>query len=147
MTQNGPTFGDTKITFMRDIMRDIMYSGSQSPQNVANIIHWAYEVLGVATRREICENIQNHPKSALWHCVALWRSSEVKKPSSTQKMQHTPLQTPKKRVKCAKYDCLAVRGPGSGYKARNMRKYPKSPQIRTLALCGTVALERSQKAI
>ena len=50
------TFGDIKTTFMRDIMRDIMYSGSQSPQNVANIIHWAYEVLEVATRREI----ENH---------------------------------------------------------------------------------------
>ena len=35
---------------MRAIMRDIMYSGSQSTQNVANIIHWAYEVLEVATR-------------------------------------------------------------------------------------------------
>ena len=50
------TFGDMKITFMRDIMRDIMYSGSQSPQNVATIIHWAYEVLEVTTRREICKN-------------------------------------------------------------------------------------------
>ena len=40
---------------MRAIMRDIMYLGSQSPQNVANIIHCASEVLEVATRREICE--------------------------------------------------------------------------------------------
>ena len=47
---------------MRDIMRDIMYSGSKSPQNVANIIHWAYEVLEVATRREICENDDFRPK-------------------------------------------------------------------------------------
>ena len=47
---------------MRDIMRDIMYSGSESLQNVANIINWAYEVLEVATRREICENDEFRPK-------------------------------------------------------------------------------------
>ena len=57
------TFGKLKITFMRDIMRDIMYSGSQSPQDVANIIHWAYEALEVATRREIFENDDFRPKS------------------------------------------------------------------------------------
>ena len=65
MTKNGPKsllFGGIKITFMRDIMRDIMYSGSESPQNVANIIHWVYEVLEVATRREICENDDFRPK-------------------------------------------------------------------------------------
>ena len=57
---------------MREIMRDIMNSGSQSPQNVANINHWPYEVLEVATRREICENddfraktTKNDPKSLL----------------------------------------------------------------------------------
>ena len=41
---------------MRDIMRDIMHSGSQIPPNVATIIHWAYQVLEVTTRREICKN-------------------------------------------------------------------------------------------
>ena len=73
------TFSGLKITFMRDIMRDIMYSGSESLQNVANIIHWAYEVPEVATRREICENddfrpkmTQNDPK---WpKVVTFWRS-------------------------------------------------------------------------
>ena len=48
---------------MRDIMRDIMYSGSQSPQNAANITHWPYEVLEVATRREIYENDDFRAKS------------------------------------------------------------------------------------
>ena len=55
-------FGGLKIHFTRDIMRDIMYSGSESPQNVANIIHCASEVLEVATRREICENDDFRPK-------------------------------------------------------------------------------------
>ena len=57
---------------MRDIMCEIMNSGSQSLQNVANITHWAYEVLEVATRREICENddfraktTKNDPNSLL----------------------------------------------------------------------------------
>ena len=48
---------------MRDIMRDIMHSGSQIPPNVATIIHWAYEVLEVTTRREICENDDFQAKS------------------------------------------------------------------------------------
>ena len=70
--------GGIKITFMRDIMRDIMYSGSESPQNVANIIHWAYEVLEVATRREICENDDFRPKMTkndpkMTKVVTFWR--------------------------------------------------------------------------
>ena len=65
MTQNGPgkwARGGLKIDFIRDNMRDIMYSGCESPQNVVHIIHWAYEVLEVATRREICENDDFRPK-------------------------------------------------------------------------------------
>ena len=75
MTQNDQkwpkivTFGDLKITFMRDIMN----SGSQGLQNVVNITHWAYEVLEVATRREICKNgdfrakaTKNDPNSSLF---------------------------------------------------------------------------------
>ena len=51
------------LRFKITSMRDIMYSGSQSPQNVSNIIHWAYEVLQVATRRDICENDDFRAKS------------------------------------------------------------------------------------
>ena len=94
-----------------------------------------YEVLEAATRREICEKVQNPLCRGIQGYTGVPHVREVKKPSSTQKMQRTPLQTLKKRLKCAKYDCLAVRGPGSGYKATKTRKGPKSPQIRTLALC------------
>ena len=79
-TKNDPkwpkvvTFGDIKITFMRDIMRDIMYSGSQSLQDVANIIHWAYEALEVATMREICENDDFRAKTTKNDPISFLRS-------------------------------------------------------------------------
>ena len=66
MTQNDPKsllFGGLKTHFMREIMREIMYSGSKRLQNVAKIIHCASEVFEVATRREICENDDFRPKS------------------------------------------------------------------------------------
>ena len=90
------------------------------------IIHY-YELKHISQSRE---KMKNRKKSIFFHFFTKsWKmgSCGVKKSNNTQKTWHTPLQKLKKRVKCAKYDYLAVRGPGSGCSARKTQKSPKSP--------------------